>query len=90
MCKLEDIVESGGYLVDRNTGERVVFYECDPEKNVECDKTMCRYLTGSEEADYGFCAKTINPAYRRDGGRAFYAVKKDDTYWGREYISEGA
>ena len=43
------------------------------------------------DGGFGFCAKTLNPAYMKDGGRAWYAVLKtpDDggePYWGREYL----
>lgn len=40
--KYENIVADGSYLIDSETGEKVVFYECDPQKNCECaDKGMC-------------------------------------------------
>jgi len=83
---LENIVARDGYLVDSVTGDKVVFYECDPNKNKECSKILCRASMPEDDGDFGFCAKTPNPAYRKDGGRAFYAVLKEDTYWGREYI----
>lgn len=87
MVNLEHIIEEDGYLIDGDSGEKVVFYECDPSKNTECSKEHCRLLAGNEdEASFGFCAKTPNPAFRKEGGRAFYAVLKDGTYWGREYI----
>ena len=85
-----NIIEKGGYLVDAVTGQKVVFYECDPEKNTECGKQMCRHDAAEDEGGFGFCAKTDNPAFRKDGGRAWYAVKKTpdegEPYWGREYI----
>lgn len=88
---MSEIVASGGYLVYEETGEKVVFYECDPAKNIKCDKTFCR-LIRSEDQDIGFCAKTTNPKYRKDGGKKWYAVWKRDEdgepYWGREYIEE--
>lgn len=84
-----NIVHRGNYLVDAETGRKVLFYECDPAKNKECDKKMCR--AGEAESDgFGFCAKTANPAYRKDGGRAWHAVFKvpadGEPYWGREYV----
>ena len=33
MTSAEKIVPQNGYLVDADTGEKVVFYECDPSKN---------------------------------------------------------
>lgn len=39
---IEKIVARNGYLVDADTGEKVLFYECDPQKNTECDKSLCR------------------------------------------------
>ena len=82
----ENIIEQNGYLVDSTTGKKVVFYECDPQKNIECDKALCRANIEEGDSGFGFCAKTTNPAFRKDGGRMFYAVMKEDTYWGREYI----
>ena len=86
MTSAEKIVPQNGYLVDADTGEKVVFYECDPRKNTECDKRMCRMDREENDSSFGLCAKTTNPAFRKDGGRSFYAVLKVDTYWGREYI----
>ena len=83
---IEKIVARNGYLVDADTGEKVLFYECDPQKNTECDKSLCRANLAEDDGDFGFCAKTINPVFRKDGGRSFYAVLKEDTYWGREYV----
>lgn len=84
-----NIVHRGNYLVDEATGEKVVFYECDPAKNTECDKRLCR-AANPEDDGFGFCAKTVNPAFRKEGGRAWYAVFKTpadgEPYWGREFI----
>lgn len=92
MTKPENVISKGGYLVDSETGNKVIFYECDPCKNIECKKTMCR-ADGTENArGFGGCAKTTNPAFRKDGGAAWYAVRKTpelgEPYWGREYIEE--
>lgn len=77
--------EQDGYLVNEETGERVIFYECDPEKNKECEKSFCH-----REGEVGFCSKTTNPEYAKEGSRSWYAVKKQpedgEAYWGREYI----
>lgn len=86
MTKPENIVPRGGYLVDKTTGEKIVFYECDPKKNTECDKQLCRLDGTEDDSGFGLCAKTMNPAFRKDGGRSFHAVLKENTYWGREYI----
>lgn len=86
MVNIENIVARNGYLVDKSTGEKVIFYECDPQKNTECDKSLCRATLDEDDSDFGFCAKTPNPAFCKDGGRAFYAVLKENTYWGREYV----
>lgn len=32
MVDINNIVSRGGYLVDGVTGEKVLFYECDPRK----------------------------------------------------------
>lgn len=93
MISPENIIERWGYLVDRETGNKVVFYECDPAKNTECAKTMCRAEMAEDEGGFGFCAKTFNPAFRKEGGKAWYAVLKtpdeSEPYWGREYIEGG-
>ncbi len=90
MTNLENIISDGQYLVDSETGEKVVFYECDPEKNTECSHAMCRLGNDEDDGGFGFCAKTLNPAFHKDGGKAWYAVLKtpDDgePYWGREYL----
>ena len=91
---LEHICEKNCYLIDSDTGEKIVWYECDPSKNSECDKVLCRSAYVDQEHNFGFCAKTADPRFRKDGGRAWYAVKKTPTgggepYWGREYIEEG-
>ena len=88
---LSNIIAVDGYLVYASTGEKVIWYECDPCKNTECDKTMCR-LNATDDHDFGFCSKTINPTYRKEGTKAWYAVLKSDEdnepYWGREYLEE--
>lgn len=43
-----------GYLVNAETGERIVFYECDPNKNTVCDKSICRNTHNGEDHDFGF------------------------------------
>ena len=80
---------SEGYLCDPKTGERVVFYTCDPAKNFLCDKAMCRASRGcEEEGELGFCSSTPEPAFRKDGTRPFYKRLNSDGYYGREYIEE--
>ena len=91
MTRLEDIVVQENYLIDAATGEKVIFYECDTNKNTECDHSMCRVEEAENDSGFGFCSKTLNPAFKKDGGRAWYAVLKtpDDDgepYWGREYL----
>lgn len=91
MVNMENTVARDGYLVDGVTGEKVVFYECDPNKNTECNRDTCRSDDGEADSAFGFCSKTLNPAFRKDGGKSWYAVMKtpDDCgepYWGREYI----
>lgn len=90
MVDVNNIVSNGMYLIDGTTGEKVIFYECDPAKNFECDKALCRVEGDEDEGGFGFCAKTANPRFRKDGGKAWYAVLKTPTegepYWGREYI----
>lgn len=89
---LESIVAKDGYLVDEKTGRKVVFYECDPIKNTECSKGMCRCETSEDEGGFGFCSKTVNPEFRKEGGKAWHAILKTpeegEPYWGREYIEE--
>lgn len=89
---MSNIIPENGYLVYADTHERVVFYECDPSKNTECPKTMCRAEQNEDEGSFGFCAKTTEPRFRKEGGRSWYAVQKvpeyGEPYWGREYIEE--
>lgn len=90
MADLANIIVENGYLVNGDTKEKIVWYECDPTKNTECDKTMCRANYNVDDASYGFCAKTSNKKYAKNGGKAWYAVLKTpeygEPYWGREYI----
>lgn len=90
MVDITKIISNGEYLIDSTTGEKVVFYECDPKKNVECDKALCRLDGNEDEGGFGFCAKTADSRFRKDGGKAWYAVLKTpdegEPYWGREYI----
>lgn len=44
-----------------------------------------------DEGSFGFCSKTLDLRFRKDGGRAWYAVLKTsedggEPYWGREYV----
>ena len=62
-----------GYLIDPDTGRRVKFYRCDPEKNTICDHAMCRYpCQKDDDSEIGFCVSTPFPAFRRDGTGPFY------------------
>lgn len=91
---MRNIIPKDNHLVYEDTGEKVVFYECDPAKNAECEKLMCRATcgTGEDEGAIGFCAKTDNPDFAKGGGKKWYAVLKPsedgEPYWGREYITE--
>lgn len=89
MINMENIVAQNGYLVNGATGEKIIWYECDPAKNTECAHKICR-AASKEDHDFGFCSKTANPAFRKDGSKAWYAVMKSaegsEPYWGREYI----
>lgn len=82
-------MNSEGYLVDRATQERVLFYECDPLKNVLCTKTICRGCSGLGDAEVGFCSSTPEPAFAKDGSKPFYKRLNADGYFGREYPEEG-
>lgn len=91
--KYENIIADNGYLIDSLTGKKVIFYECDPVKNRECtNRGMCSPMSDVDNRGIGGCSKTVNPAFRKDGGKCWYAVLKipDDgePYWGREYIKE--
>ena len=73
MVDINNIVSRGGYLVDGVTGEKVLFYECDPRKNTECNREMCRGDGAEDEGGFGFCSKTLDPRFRKDGGKAWCA-----------------
>lgn len=77
--------DSDGYLVDGATGDWVIFYTCDPSKNGECDKALCR--AGTEEG-IGFCSSSPDPAHRAAGTRPFYKRLNGAGYFGREYVGE--
>lgn len=88
MSKLAPDAE--GYLTDPETGKRVIFWPCDPAKNVLCTKAMCRGCTGLEsEAEIGFCASTPERAFAKEGSKPFYKRLNAEGYFGREYIEEG-
>lgn len=82
-------VDPSGYLIDPATRERVVFYECDPLKNVLCTKVMCRGCTGPGDSEIGFCSSTPEPAFAKEGSRRFYKRLNEDGYFGREYLTGG-
>lgn len=63
MVDINNIVSRGGYLVDGVTGEKVLFYECDPRKNTECNREMCRGGGAEDEGGFGFCSKTLDPRF---------------------------
>lgn len=87
ICNLKP--DKDGYLCNPETGERVPFFVCDPAKNVLCPKVMCRALMAKEnEAEFGFCACTPEPAFRKEGTQPFYKRLNSDGYYGREYIDE--
>ena len=83
MLNADKYIVKDGYIIDGETGEKAVFYICDPELNTECPKALCRALN---ETDIGFCATTPEEQYRKADTKAFYKVLKDGTYFGREYI----
>ena len=58
---MRNVAPKDGYLVYADTGEKVVFYECDPKKNTACSKTMCRAEEPEDEGGFGFCSKTTDP-----------------------------
>ena len=68
MTDINKIVPRNGYLVDGETGEKVLFYECDPMKNTECERKLCRAEADEDEGSFGFCSKTLDPRFRKDGG----------------------
>lgn len=81
----EIIKNDEGYLVDAASGERVVFYTCDPKKNPDCNKSMCR---ANIPENMGFCSSSMNPEHRAEGTRPFYKKLNDEGYFGREYVEE--
>ena len=78
-----------GCLADSETGRRVKFYLCDPEKNTICDHAMCRY-PGQEDDDseIGFCVSTPIRAFRRDGTGPFYFRLNDQGEYEQEWVEE--
>lgn len=87
LCNLKP--DSEGYICNPDSGERVVFFTCDPAKNCLCDKTMCRAKCGAEdEGEIGFCSSTPEPAFQKDGTKPFWKKLNEAGYFGREYIEE--
>lgn len=90
---MTEIIVVDNYLVNGATGEKIIFYECDPIRNTECEHQICRVKNDEDEGSFGFCSKTLDPRFRKNGGRAWYAVLKqtdedEEPYWGREYLEE--
>lgn len=56
-----------------NKSRRTILYECDPLKNVECDKTACKCLAGL--SDIGYCSLTTKEKYAKEGGKKHIALK---------------
>lgn len=78
-----------GYLTDPDTGRRVKFYLCDPEKNAVCDHAMCRYPgQKDDDSEIGFCVSTPFRAFRRDGTGAFYFRLNSQGQYVREWAEE--
>ncbi len=78
-----------GYACDAD-GEKVVYYDCDPRKNIECKKTRCAFR-GVLPWKRGCCDKTREQAARRGGSKPFYIKlekKGDQVVFAREYIEE--
>ena len=77
--------DAEGYLVDSATGEKIIFYTCDPSKNTGCDKRLCRH---EHPEGVGFCSSTPEREYQAEGTRPFYKRLNGEGYFGREYIDE--
>lgn len=79
-----------GYLVDPETGRRAVFYLCDPQKNIVCDHSMCRYPhERDDDSEIGFCVSTPIRAFRRDGTGPFYFRLDSRGQYVQEWAEEG-
>lgn len=80
MCRLID-----GYLCDKD-GTRIVFYDCDPEKNTACKKGLCAY-----RGKAGGCSVVRNRELSRDGAKPFHInlQKGAEGTFVREYIKGG-
>jgi hypothetical protein len=81
-----------GYLANADTGEKVIFYDCDPEKHQTCGKRDCKPLGYHGP---GACDMTKFREYKADGGRAFYIrdlarglTREDSLARERIYIDE--
>lgn len=83
------VPDDKGYLVNPDTGEKVIFWECDPTKNILCTKAMCRGRSAESEAEIGFCTSTPERAFAKEGARPFYKRLNGEGYFSREYIAEG-
>ena len=78
-----------GYLTDPDTGRRVKFYLCDPEKNTICDHAMCRYpCQRDDDSEIGFCVSTPIGAFRREGTGPFYFRLNGQGRYVKEWVEE--
>jgi hypothetical protein len=75
------------FITDADTGEKIVFYECDPEKNKDCGKLICKH--SGLKPQFGICDITNKAEYRADEGRAFYIrCRHKKPTFERVYINE--
>lgn len=77
------------FLVDTETGKKIVFYQCDPEKNQHCRKSGCKSLGRGD--DMIGCDITTDPEARAAGSQAFYlyCIPGSSVEWSRVYIPPG-
>lgn len=60
--------------------DKKVLYKCDPEKNIECKKTMC-YINGGE------CYRTLNAEYAKaDESESFKPRDEIEQAWRAGYL----
>lgn len=68
------IKDKEGFIINTKTGDRLVFYDCDPNKNVLCPKTMC----GLTNADGFGCTRTCEPLFAKEGGDHYHIQQLPD------------
>lgn len=75
------------FIVNADTGKKIKFYECDPQKNSRCKKSNCKLIG----RPLGQCDITTDSKAKATGSQTFYLyfVPGPRVKWSRVYIPPG-